>query len=166
MHWNTPTEADVLNRFTPQEQATLKNVQGAVDLIPSLLADQVAAAQGKILVGGYSVGPAGTLPDQIKPEVMALVRWELIGAFPALKVMATEIRKEAAEKASKLLDSISRHGVRIESPTAGITPASGQWNSEAKLIMRTHPIPDPATQFQQDVGEGTGYANPTGPADA
>lgn len=165
MPWNTPTEADVINRLTPAELAALKNIQGAIDLIPLLLADRVASAQGNINAGGFPLGPAGTIPDQIKTEVLAQVRWDLLVAFPGLEKLRTPDRKDAAANAEKKLDAISRQEIRVESPTPPINPVTGQWNSENKLIMRTHPTPDPATQFQTDSSTAPPYANPNAPAD-
>jgi len=53
----------------------------------------------------------------------------------------------------------------VESPDNIDTNAApqnrGNWNSEPKLIMRTHPVPLPSEQLPP----GGGYANPQGPTD-
>jgi len=167
MPWTTPTETDVLNRFTPQEQAMIKNVQGALDMIPALLADRIASARGQILAGGYALDAPGTsnIPDQIKPELMDLVRWDLLTGLPGLDKLRTAARQQAAADAKKLLDAISRQKIRVESPTPPVNPPSGQWNSDNKLLIRTRPIPPPATQFQSEDNTAPPYANPTGPQD-
>jgi len=166
MSWTTLTETDFLLRFTPQEQATLKNIQGATDQIPQLLADAVLEMVGSARAGGYAVNTDGTSPDQYKNQILAVARWELLASFPALKALQTTAREKAAMEARKVFHEIAGQKRNVEPPTPGANPASGQWNSENKLIMRTHPIPPPGTQFQSnDPGAEPEYANPNAPPD-
>src|SRR5258708_39661441 len=50
----------------------------------------------------------------------------------------------------------------VEPPIAEINPRTGNWNSENKILMRTHPVPRPATQFTPQINT---YANPTSTGD-
>jgi hypothetical protein len=64
------------------------------------------------------------------------------------------------------LEELSQRKGRVEPPdnidAAAMPQNRGSWNSEAKLLMRTHPVPPPTTQF----APGSDYANPDAPADA
>jgi hypothetical protein len=166
MSWILLTETDLFTRLSPQEQATLANIQGATDQAPTYLADAGAALVGSCRAGGYAVNSDGSIPGQYKNEVLALARWEWLNAFPQLKALQTAARQKAFENAKKVFDEIAAQKRNVEPPTAGANPASGQWNSENKLVMRTHPVPPPGTQFQSsDPGDQPEYANPNAPAD-
>lgn len=166
MAWSAITEADVLAQFTPDEQGTIESTQGAVDNLPAILALVIATIRDAIRSGGYAVDPVSTttLPDGLHRHCIALARWDWLTAMPELEKLQTKPRAKAADSATALLGAIARQSYSIEPATAGANPSSGQWQSKAKLVMRTDPIPDPAQQFQLTDGN-TGLANPSGPQD-
>jgi hypothetical protein len=89
----------------------------------------------------------------------------------AAKRLQTQERKGAHDAARQLLKEVARQRFNLEPPPApdGAAPApsqplSGSWNSENKLLMRTHPIPPPSTQWQSDNTHDP-YANPSAPTD-
>ena len=162
MPWNTIDADAVLAEFTPAERATLENIQGATDNLGSILTNVVAVARGSIRAGGYAVDADGTIPDQLRSDVIALARWKWLISFPQMKAMQTEARKAAAELAQKHLDDCANQKYNIE-PVNDAPATTGNWNSERKIVPRAFPVPKPSTQFQ---GGDTGYANPDGPANS
>ena len=171
MPWHTVTVDDVMTEFTPQEQAALQAIQGAADQLPIILQRVVSVVRGRIRAGGYALGAEGTTPDELDGDVVALARWRWLSAFPQLQRLQTTSRQQAHDAALAHLDRITRQQLAV--PPPGETPRppaplfsnpkSGQWNSENKLIERTHPVPEPSTQFQQTTGRP--YANPNAPPD-
>ncbi len=170
--WITLTTADILSELTPAETAALQTIQGATDQLTPILSKAVAQARGAIRAGGYPLGDDGTIPDQLASDVTALARWRWLTSFPQLQRMQTKERKDAHDAARELLEGVARQKFNIEPPPApdGATPApsqpaSGSWNSENKLVMRTHPIPPPAVQWQSTDNTQEPYANPSAPTD-
>jgi hypothetical protein len=171
MSWEILTTEDVLSEFTIQEAASLRTLQGSgsgsglpfanIDVIVARVIDDV---RGYIISGGYEVDPVldNTLPLGLFDTAIAIARWRILIAVPLLKQLQTEERKQANEDALKKLLMIAAQKFAVEPPTADTLPRSGMWNSENKLIMRTHPVPTPSTQWTPQTDA---YANPDAPAD-
>lgn len=126
MAWNLIAEADVLNEFTPIEQATLQGIQ-ASDSLTGILSNVVNAARGNIVAGGNQLGPDGTVPDQLRSEIIAIARWKWLISFPVLKSMQTSVRKDAAKDAQDLLNLVASQSPsrpRVELPDAGTAVAT------------------------------------------
>jgi hypothetical protein len=66
MPWNTLATADVQAEILPDEITLLNSIQGSTGILSALLATVLAELQAQILVGGNQIGPAGTIPDQIR----------------------------------------------------------------------------------------------------
>jgi hypothetical protein len=171
MAWKTVTVEDVLGELTVQEQAALQGIEGAGDQLPLILARVVNAARGAIRAGAYRLGEEGTTPDQLDLEIIAVARWRWLTAFPQLQRLQTRDRRDAHDEALARLDLIARQRIAIEPPDksdrgarAKITsPKSGQWNSENKLLNRTHPVPTPEAQWPVPEGTLPPWANPEMP---
>jgi hypothetical protein len=172
MAWKTVTVQDVLGELTVQEQAALKGLEGAGDQLPQILARVVNAARGAIRAGAYRLGEDGTTPDQLDMEIIAMARWRWLTAFPQLQRLQTRDRRDAHDEALARLDLIARQKIAIEPPDKPdrsaprakiISPKSGQWNSENKLLNRTHPVPTPEAQWPVPEGTLPPWANPEMP---
>lgn len=130
MPWNTIAPSDVLNDFTPAEQAALQNIQGATTNLGNTLTAVIAQVRGMIKAGGNQVDQtsATTVPDQLRHATIHIARWDWLTAFPGLRAMQSDARKEAAAAAEKRLSSIASQSPsreRIELPaTADATPAA------------------------------------------
>jgi len=171
MSWEVLTSEDVLSEFTVAEASSIRSLQGSgsgsglpfgnIDVIVATAIDEV---RGYIIAGGYPLpaSPDNALPAGLFADAIAIARWRLLIATPSFKQLQTDERKEAFELALKKLALISQQQFAIEPPTPDVNPRSGNWNAENKLIMRTHPIPTPATQFTPQTDA---YANPGAPAD-
>lgn len=175
MSWEIFTTEDAISQFTQAETAAIRTLQGSgsgwgsgsgdqyanVDIIVANVVDEV---RGYIIAGGYPVDLTDdrTLPVGLFDVAIAIARWRLLISTPSFRQLQTEERKLAFEEALKFLEKIAEQKFLPEPPIPPIIPRDGNWNSESKLLMRTHPVPRPATQFTPQVNT---YANPTGPAD-
>ncbi len=171
MAWEVLTTEDVLSEFTIQEAAALRTLQGSgsgsglpfanIDYIVVNVIDEI---RGYIVAGGYDVDLVfdNTIPTGLFEDGIAIARWRILIAVPMLKQLQTEERRLAYEEAIKEMLMIAKGEFFVEPPIPSIIPRTGNWNSENKLIMRTHPVPRPATQFTPQIDT---YANPDGPAD-
>jgi hypothetical protein len=119
MPWSTITVDEVLEQFTPGEQAVLQNIQGASDTLDKILFRTVRAARGSIAAGGNALGDTDTIPDQVRNDVISLARWTWLTSFPALKSMQTDGRKVAASDAQTRLDNIANGKAKVEVPVSG-----------------------------------------------
>lgn len=138
MAWIALTDADVLDEITPAENAALKNIQGATEVLPRVVARVVAKFRGAIQSGGATLGPSGTLPDSVHDDAVAYARWRFLITLPQAKTLQTEERRLAYEEAVKMLEALRQREFSVE-PDDDTGPASGgNWGSETKLTMRTH----------------------------
>lgn len=160
MPWETLNTDDVLSEFTPNEAATIRNIQGSgsgsgppftnIDVIVARTIDEV---RGFIMAGDYAVDETAddTLPRGLFADGIAIARWRVLIALPQLRQLQTEERKKAFDDAMAKLNLIAAGEFTVEPPLPPDTDFSaGCWNSESKILMRTH---------------GDAYANPDAPAD-
>ena len=168
MAWVAFTTAHVLSEFTPNEAASIRNLQGSgsgpgyvnIDVITARTVDEV---RGFILAGDYAIDDTNnnTLPKGLFADAIAIARWRTLIAAPQLKQLQTAERQKAYEDALAKMNKIADQQFNVEPPippTANLQ--AGCWNSENKLIMRTHPVIRPGPQGTDD------YANPGAPQDA
>lgn len=120
MSWNPIAIQDVLDEFTPQEQAALQNIQGSSLVFARILAKAVGSARGKIAAGGNQLDEDGTIPDQMRSEVIDITRWRWLISFPTLKALQTKERKDAYDEAMSALREISKKNsdIKVELPNA------------------------------------------------
>lgn len=169
--WEVFTTEDVLNQFTIQEAAAIRTLQGSgsgsglpfenLDIKTAHIVDEV---RGYIVAGGYAVDQVfdNTLPTGLFEDAIAIARWRYLISVPSLKQLQTEERRLAFEAAIKKLMAIAEQTFFVQPPIPEVNPRTGNWNSENKILMRTHPVPRPATQFTPQINT---YANPDAPAD-
>lgn len=156
MSWATISDAQVLAEFTPQEKTAINAIQGASTNLAAVRGDVVGAWRGAISAAGHEVSAtAATVPDQFRPYIIAIIRWNWLVSLPSLKAMQTKERADAAKRAEDKLAAVEAGDVPVESPDATpANPASGTWNSENRMDMRTAPLPRPPSR------ESTDSANP------
>ncbi len=132
MAWLPLTVDELLQEFTPLEKSTLDHLQspqGGPSSLAPILARSVAKFRGAIRAGGQAPANGDTIPDDVRDEVIAHARWRFLIAFPSLKALQTQERKEAYEAAEKLIDKL-RNGLAVEnaedeSKTGGVRPCFG-----------------------------------------
>jgi hypothetical protein len=129
MAWKEIKTQDVLNEFTPAEQAVLENIQGNAGNLAAILTKVIGKVRGSIKAGGNQLDftTDQTIPDQLADETIAIARWRWLSSFPALKALKTEERKKANDDALALLERISSQATdrpRVELPAVtDATPA-------------------------------------------
>jgi hypothetical protein len=120
--WNTLSASQILTGFSPQEIAFLQNnlggQQAALDAITPIISDEIAALQGAVIAGGSQQGPVGTVPDQLRPDLVAIVRWRLLLTYPSLKSLQTDSRKDAFARAQDKISEVANGRLKVELPPA------------------------------------------------
>ena len=157
MTWAVLTTEDVLGEFTLQEAYALRALQGSgsgsgmplanMDLIVIGVVDEV---RGYISAGGYALDDTSdprTIPLSLFEDAKAIARWRILIAVPSFPQLQTEPRRQAFEDALKKLALVAQQKFVIDPPVDPTLPTAGLWNSENKIIMRSHPIPRPGAQF-------------------
>lgn len=168
--WITPTADDVLSEFTPAEVATINNLMGGGVVVTNrlglILGRTVAEIRDYIASGRYDLDPApSTLPPSMLEDAIAITRWRFLVSVPQLKQLQTEERRDAMLRSIVKLKEVADQKFVPESPVDTTVNTAGMWNSENKLIMRTHPVTPPSTQFQTQPTQPP-YANPIAPKDS
>jgi hypothetical protein len=153
MSWRTLTAEDVLEELAPQEAAMMRNIAG--NKAASIVSRAIGEMRGAIAGGGYGLGDEGSVPDGLRSDTIAVARWRWLVAFPVLAKMQTKERQSAYNDARQRMELISQQKFAPEPPTPGTHVGGGSWNSENKLVMRTHPVPRPSAQRSTT----DGYAN-------
>jgi hypothetical protein len=165
MSWLTPnTAAAFQSGILPAEKAAMLALLGA-DNTADILTRSVEQVRDAIRSGGYALGDDGTIPSGLESDCYAIFIWRLLTAGPSNEKLQTKTRQQNYKDALTKLDLVAKQKFSVEPPNAGLNPSSGSWNSENKLIMRTHPVPQPAQQNQSLDPTTPPYANPAGPAD-
>jgi hypothetical protein len=104
--------------------------------LAAILDKTVRRTRSMIKAGGNMLDQsARTIPDQLAEEVIALARWKWLSAFPGLKVLKTDDRKQACLEAEKLLKEIASNQPgrpRVELP-ATADPTSAPTNAVAMV---------------------------------
>lgn len=162
MSWIAPSASDVLSELTPAEATKFQTVLGGsstTEKIEPILDRTVAEIRGYIIAGGYAIDEnESLLPKGLITDAIAIARWRLITSLPDLAPVESDARRAAFDQSMKKMDKIAAQEWTVEPPTdvTGEFSQAGNWNSENKLIMRTHPVPPPLTQ-QGSIGGD--YAN-------
>jgi hypothetical protein len=116
MSWNPLAATDVTAEILPDEVAALNTVQGSTAILSGILTNVVAEVQASVLVGGNQIGQSGTVPDQIREDVIALVRWKWFASLPKTDLQS-DFRREQYNAAVKRLDDIRTGREKVEIPT-------------------------------------------------
>lgn len=72
MPWNTLATADIEAEILPDEVTALQTIAGSSTILATILTTVLAELQAQILVGGNQIGAAGTIPDQIRGDAIAI----------------------------------------------------------------------------------------------
>lgn len=153
-NWTQLTAADVMKEFTPSEQKTLENIQGATNGLASVCENVVSEFVQAISDAGTNISGASadTMPEGFIAKAVALARWRWLISIPQAKSMQTPERKEAAEKAEELINDIATDKRPVAAPgttTGGIAgPSFGQRGG-------TRTDDPPAREFTRPKQEGS-----------
>ncbi|HEX3717841.1 MAG TPA: hypothetical protein VH595_07720 [Verrucomicrobiae bacterium] len=135
MSWNPIAITDVTAEILPDEVTALNTVQGSSAILAGILTNVVAEAQSSILVGGNQIGQSGTVPDQIREDVIALVRWKWFASLPKTDLQS-DFRRDQYNEAVKRLESIRTGREKVEIPLNPQNVAGPSFRVE--LVRRGH----------------------------
>jgi hypothetical protein len=117
MSWAAITADEVLQEWNEKEQLKVQEQQAAADNLPDILVRVVNACRGCVRAGGGQVGPAGTIPDQLREEVIAIARWRLLLALPDVSdAILSKSREKAHDDAVKRFDAVAAGDIKVELP--------------------------------------------------
>lgn len=115
--WIQPTEADVLTVLSEAELSTYRataTASGQADPVAPTLAQVVDLVRGYVGANGpNTLGAAGTIPQKLLAPALDLVAVRLpqrVGVPPK------EVRKDAADRAVRLLEQVAAGTFSIEEP--------------------------------------------------
>jgi hypothetical protein len=160
MSWQQITIDNV--RLSAQEKAAMQAIQGSGDVGTEVLATVVGEFRGCCQAGGFPVGEEGTVADSARVHVINRARWLWLCEFPKLAALQTKDRKDLNDAAEAYFQRVAQREQNVEPPD-GAVASTGNWNSENKILMRTHPVPRPGLPGQTNAENN--YANPEGPTD-
>jgi predicted NBD/HSP70 family sugar kinase len=125
MSWSAITSDEVLQEFNPKEQAAIANIQGAADNLTPILARVVNAARACVIAGGGQIDQAGTIPDQLREDVITIARWRWLISLPQVnETLQSKNRRDDYDSSMKRLDDVAAGKVKIELPTAPVIQAA------------------------------------------
>lgn len=128
MAWSSINESDVLTEFNPLEQAQLEKIQGVTDNLPAILGRVVNSTRSNILAGGGRVDADGTIPDQLRSDVIAIARWLWLISLPDVnEAIQSKNRKAAFDAAQSRMDDVANGKLKVEvplNPEATTAPAN------------------------------------------
>jgi hypothetical protein len=123
MSWNRITTADIL--LTPAEQAVLNNLAGSSTVCAGILSTVAGEFIEAIQQGGNQIVLDGSVPDAIRPHVIARTRWLWLCEFPELKKFQTQERADLNDAAVKYRDQIATGHPKLAPPA---NPVSSGFN--------------------------------------
>lgn len=138
---------------------------GAVEPVADAIENAVAAVRLAVMAGNALDADPEKVPLSLKGLTVRMAVFALMGR---IRLKLGDDQQKQAERDEQQLLRIEQRKVRVEPPddpetTDLVAPQNrGTWNSENKLLGRTHPAPRPAAQRS---GDGR-YANPEGPEDS
>lgn len=149
MAWSTLSGAQVLSEggFSNTEKTQLTTLAGTGGAaLADVLANIIQTVRGVCSAAGVTLGAASTIPDSLRMDVIAIIRWRWLIGFPQLKSLQTDERKTAAEKAEERLDNVAA-GTRPVEDGANATPAGSPSiiGASAVTTARTRQITDDNT---------------------
>ncbi len=137
---------------------------GGVDPVAEEIANAIARIRRAVASGNpLDVDPA-KVPGSLKGVA---IRMALYALMERLRMPLSEDQRETRKIDNSDLLRIADRKVLVEAPDEAMTDSPvpqnlGSWNSENKIIPRTHPLPRPGEQRPVVPGK---YANPDAPED-
>jgi len=133
--WNTLATTDITAEILPDEVTLLNTVQGSSSILSAILSSVTAEIQAGILVGGNQIGQPGTVPDQIRSDAIALVRWKWFCSLPKTDLQS-DFRHAQHDEAVKRMEKIRDGKEKVEIPANPQNVTGPSFRMEA--IRRGH----------------------------
>ncbi len=139
--WNTLSVDQMIAEggFSISEKTQLTTSAGTNGAaLADVLDSVIQTVRGVVAAAGGTVDvTSGSIPDSLRMDIIAIIRWRWLTGFPNLVSLQTEPRKLAADLAEKRLDEVAKSIRPIEPPEDSDVAAGGNWGSETKIAMRT-----------------------------
>lgn len=136
---------------------------GDVDPVADAIADSVARVRLAVSAANVLDTDTTKVPKSLKGMVVLMA---LFALMQRIGLALSEDQRAARKEGNDDLKLLAARKVRVEladdPDTATTPPNPGEWNSENKIVMRTHPVPRPGNQFTPQTNT---YANPDAAAD-
>jgi len=100
--------------LSDEECTGLAKIAGAHQKLSAIVTREVNSARGAILAGGARIDAVGTIPDQIIPDVLAIIVWRYLLCFPQLSKLQTKERKAAYDEARATLKDVANGDLKLE----------------------------------------------------
>lgn len=149
MAWNTLSSAQVISEggFSSDEKTKLETAAGTGADLDSVLDSVIDTVRGTIAAAGMTPGSSGTIPDSLRQDVIAAVRWSWLISFPSLAALQTDARRDANERAQDRFDAISEGKRRVEN-------ADGESNAPSPSIKDIAGDDPPDREFTKETMDG------------
>lgn len=125
MAWITITEADLLTQISGAELSSIRAAvlgSGQADPVASTITQTVRYVRGRVAAcADNQVGPAGTIPDELLSQALAIIVLEFMRRPGGLQVDPEGARMRAGENAERILRDVAACNVVLEQPD---TPSS------------------------------------------
>lgn len=142
--WSALTVEDIQSGLSQPELDALSGVglaEGQADPLPTVIALVTDEIRGYIAANGRNtLGPAGTIPPQVRSAACAMVIWRYAGRLAngkAGELLRSETRKQDYEDAQKLLRDASQDRFSIEQPDdtgpETMTASGAEFGSDEKV---------------------------------
>ncbi len=137
MPWNTLATTDVTAEMLPDEVTMLNTIQGSSGILSALLTTVLGELQAQILVGGNQIGQVGTIPDQMRGDAIAIVRWRWFCSLPKTDLQS-EFRRQQYNEAMKRLERIREGKEKVEIPASAQSATGPSFRVET--VRRGHEV--------------------------
>jgi hypothetical protein len=165
MNWTTITLDDLKASGLAWVVEKAQDVStGAVDPAEEEIANAVSRVRRSVASGNPLDIDTAKIPGSLKGLT---VRMALFALMERLRIPLSDDQRDTRKNDNSDLLRIADRKVLLEAPddpmeTSPVPQNIGTWNSENKIVGRTHPVPRPGVQRPGDEGR---YANPTAPED-
>jgi phage gp36-like protein len=144
MSWLAITADEIKTRLSGPEAEALQSSALAtdqVDPLPDVISQVTDEVRGYVAAhNANTLGPAGTLPPQVRAAAIAIIRWRLSGRLAigkAAQLLQSESRRQEYEDAVSFLKDVAAGKVAIETPDVTgpetIPQVEGAWGSNEKI---------------------------------
>lgn len=138
---------------------------GSTDPVTEAIANAVSRVRRYVSARNAVDADVAKVPGSLKALT---IRMAVFALMERIRFPLNEDQRDTRKTDEAELRDLAKPGAGlVESPDVAIENSPvpqnfGNWNSERKVVGRTHPVPPPATQH----APGDDYANPNGPEDS
>ena len=140
MSWRSITSTEAEEEFSPSEKAAI-DVATQGEMFASILGRVVDFIRAACLAGSGAVGEAGTIPDLLRMDAVAVARWRWLCSIPSLKALQSEDRKALHDDGVKRIEKVATGDLKVEAATTAGTETLSAGNSSV-VSNSTRPTGD------------------------